>query len=193
MNRVACVNIWLMQWSQVKSDLCVSFLSMHCQGWTRWLVSAFPLLVKKPNRLKGPVITLRNAKFNIHNFYVPSTPCINVSYNSQTNSNCLPIHGFHNRGGVCLLRGRSCFYKFNSESYVYGTVHHVDSWVKGNQLDVTCFIISLFNAQHVSDVNTSILGSLRLICWVISWVVLLWFDVCWCYVVVWLWWCGIRM
>ena len=58
---------------------------------------------------------------------------------------------------------------------------------------VTCFIISLFNAQHVSDVNTSILRSLRLICWVISWVVLLWFDVCWYYVVVWLWWCGIRM
>jgi len=26
-----------------------------------------------------------------------------------------------------------------------------------------------------------------------SWVLLLWFDVCWCYVVVWLWWCGIRM
>jgi len=22
---------------------------------------------------------------------------------------------------------------------------------------------------------------------------LLWFDLCWCYVVVWLWWCGIRM
>jgi len=30
-------------------------------------------------------------------------------------------------------------------------------------------------------------------CRVISWVVLIWFDVCWCYVVVWLWWCGIRM
>jgi len=28
---------------------------------------------------------------------------------------------------------------------------------------------------------------------VISWVVLLWFDVYWCYVVVWLGWCGIRM
>ena len=27
-----------------------------------------------------------------------------------------------------------------------------------------CFIISLFNAQHVSDVNTSILRSLRLTC-----------------------------
>jgi len=66
-------------------------------------------------------------------------------------------------------------------------------WIKRDQLDVTCFIISLFNAQHVSDVNTSNPRSLRLICWVISWVVLMWFDVCWCYVVVWLWWWGIRM
>ena len=79
------------------------------------------------------------------------------------------------------------------ESYIYWTVHHLDSWIKRDQLDVTCFIISLFNAQHVSDVNTSILRSLRLICWVISWVLLLWFDVCWCYVLVWLGWCGIRM
>ena len=72
-------------------------------------------------------------------------------------------------------------------------MHHLDSWIKRDQLDVTCFIISLFNAQHVSGVNTSILRSLRLICWVIWWVVLLWFDVCWCYVVVWLGWCRIRM
>jgi len=71
-------------------------------------------------------------------------------------------------------------------SYVYWAVHHLDSWIKRDQLGVICFIISLFNAQHVSDVNTSILRSLRLICWVISWVVLLWFHVCWCYVVVWL-------
>ena len=48
------------------------------------------------------------------------------------------------------------------------------TWIKRDQLDVTCFIISLFNAQHVSNVNTSILRSLRLICWVISWVVLFW-------------------
>jgi len=39
-----------------------------------------------------------------------------------------------------------------------------DGWIRRDQLDVTCFIISLFNAQHVSDVNTSILRSLRLIC-----------------------------
>ena len=93
------------------------------------------------------------------------------------------------------------------------------------------FFISLFNAKHVSDVNTSILRSLRLIvdlfrglycsgtmcvgvtlwfgcggvvslcrlkqlatyCGFISWVVLLWFDVCWCYGVVRLGWCGILM
>ena len=75
-------------------------------------------------------------------------------------------------------------------TYVYWTVHHFDSWIERDQLDVTCFIISLFNAQHVSDVNTSILRSLRLICWVISWVVLFWFDACLCYVVVWLGWCA---
>jgi len=72
-------------------------------------------------------------------------------------------------------------------SYVYWIVHHLDSWIKRDQLDVTCFIISLLNAQHLSDVNTSVLRSLQLTCWAISWVVLLWFDVCWCYVVVWVW------
>jgi len=81
----------------------------------------------------------------------------------------------------------------STPTYIYLTVQHLDSWIKRDQLDVTCFIISLFTAQHVSDVNTSILRSLWLICWVISWVVLLWYDACWCYVVVWLLWCGIRM
>jgi hypothetical protein len=72
-------------------------------------------------------------------------------------------------------------------------VRRLDSWIKIGQLDVTCFIISLFTAQHVSNVSTSILRSLWLIYWVISWVVLLWLDVCWCYVVVRLGWCGIWM
>ena len=99
------------------------------------------------------------------------------------------------------MDGQPCFSNWNwcceviniaTVFYDYCTVHHLDSWMKRDQLDVTCFIISLFNAQHVSDVNTTILRNLRLICWVISWVVLLWFDVCWCYIVVWLGWCGIR-
>jgi len=44
-------------------------------------------------------------------------------------------------------------------------------WIKRDQPDATYFIITLFSAQHVSDVNTSILRSLRLIRWVTSWVV----------------------
>ena len=41
-------------------------------------------------------------------------------------------------------------------SYVYCTVHHLDSWIKIDQLDVTCFIISLFTAQHVSKQSFSL-------------------------------------
>ena len=37
------------------------------------------------------------------------------------------------------------------------------SWIKTDQLGVTCFIISLFTTQHVSNVSTSIFRSLRLI------------------------------
>jgi nuclear pore complex protein Nup62 len=36
------------------------------------------------------------------------------------------------------------------------------SWIKIDQLDVTCFIISLFTAQYVSNVSTFIFRSLRL-------------------------------
>ena len=39
----------------------------------------------------------------------------------------------------------------------------VDFLIKIDQLDVTCFIISLFTAKHVSNVSTSIIKSLRLI------------------------------
>ena len=33
------------------------------------------------------------------------------------------------------------------QSYIYWTVHHLHSWIKRDQLDVTCFIISLFKAK----------------------------------------------
>ena len=39
----------------------------------------------------------------------------------------------------------------------------IDSRIKIDQLDVTCFIISLFTAQHVLNVSTSIFRSLRLV------------------------------
>jgi hypothetical protein len=38
-----------------------------------------------------------------------------------------------------------------------------DIWITIGQIDVTCFIISLFTAQHISNVSTSIFKSLRLI------------------------------
>jgi hypothetical protein len=41
--------------------------------------------------------------------------------------------------------------------------NYIKAWIKIDQLDVTCFIISLFTAQHVSNVSTSIFRSLRLI------------------------------
>jgi len=39
-------------------------------------------------------------------------------------------------------------------------------------------------AQHVSDINISIITSLRLFCWITTLVVLFWFDVCWSFGVV---------
>jgi len=90
-------------------------------------------------------------------------------------------------------------YKLNNHSVLHFCFYcwhwnmSYHSWVQRDQLDVTCFIISLLNAQHVSDVNTSILRSLQCICWVILCVTLIWFDVYWSYIVVWLWWCGICM
>ena len=50
-----------------------------------------------------------------------------------------------------------------AETYVYWNVHNFDSWIKIDQPDVNCFIISLFIAQHVSNVSTYIFRSLRFI------------------------------
>ena len=48
--------------------------------------------------------------------------------------------------------------------------------------------LALFFAQHVSNASTFIFRSLRLCVGI-----LLWLDVCWCYGVVRLGWCGILM
>jgi len=49
-------------------------------------------------------------------------------------------------------------------------------------------LVLLFAAQHVSNAITFFFRSLRLCVGI-----LLWFDVCWCYGVVRLGWCGIRV
>jgi len=60
----------------------------------------------------------------------------------------------------CLKLGPGHFFPPTFEFIVYYNPH---SCIKIDQLDVTCFIISLFTAQHVSNVSTSIFRSLRLI------------------------------
>ena len=150
-----------------------------CTHTVRSLTLEYPFEIRKQSPLKK----LRNLNLNLRRETWRFPIWLRVLNSLRTSSRCLRKFS----ATACEQQ------ELDKESYVYWTVHHLDSWVKIDQLDVTCFIISLFKAQHVSDVNTSILRSLRLICWVISWVVLFWFDVCWCYVVVWLWWCGIRM
>ena len=46
---------------------------------------------------------------------------------------------------------------------IVSNLSKLDSWITIDQVDVTCFIISLFTAQHVSNISTSIFRSLRLI------------------------------
>jgi len=60
----------------------------------------------------------------------------------------------------------------NLESYVYWTVHH-DSWRIKGQLDVTAILFHFLCAQHVSDINISIIRSFRLFCWITILVVFL--------------------
>jgi len=49
------------------------------------------------------------------------------------------------------------------------------------------FLEILLCSQHVSDINISITRSLRLFCWITTLVYCSWFDVCWRFVVVWVW------
>ena len=51
----------------------------------------------------------------------------------------------------------------NKPNNCLSLLDNLDSWINIDQLDVTRFIISLFTAQHVSNVSTSIFSSLRLI------------------------------
>ena len=69
-------------------------------------------------------------------------------------------------------------------AYIYWTVHNL---IVENKRPTWCHLLFLFNflcAQHVSDINISIIRSLRLFCWITTLVVCSWFDVCWCFGVV---------
>ena len=57
-------------------------------------------------------------------------------------------------------------------SNVYWTVRHCNSWRFKDQFDVTCYLVHFLCAQHVSDINISIIRSLRLCCSITTSVVL---------------------
>ena len=56
--------------------------------------------------------------------------------------------------------------------YVYWTVHHCDSWRTKTNLMSLAILFYFLCAQHVSDINISIIRSLRLFCWITTLVVL---------------------
>ena len=84
--------------------------------------------------------------------------------------------GFHQQCFLFVLRRApskhivSCYTSLLQHKQIARTNSKLISWVKRDQLDATCFIIILFSARHVSDVNASILRSLRLIRWFTPWV-----------------------
>jgi len=57
------------------------------------------------------------------------------------------------------------------KSNVYWTVHHCNNWRIKDQIDVTCYFISLL-MYSTCHINISIIRSLRLCCWIATSVVL---------------------
>ena len=71
-----------------------------------------------------------------------------------------------------VLRSVVCDKNLFSESYIYWTVHHCNSWKQKTNLKSLAILFHFLCAQHVSDINISIIGSLRLFCWITTLVVL---------------------
>jgi len=71
-------------------------------------------------------------------------------------SSCLVLQIHH-------LHVWSWFFSIILYFFLFTNKLSFDSWIKIDQLNVTCFIVSLFTAQHVSNVSTFIFRSLRII------------------------------
>ena len=65
--------------------------------------------------------------------------------------------------------------KQNCASYAYWTMHHLDIWIKVDQLDDTCFIIILLNMFQMLICPSSGASEYLLCC-------VGWLEACWCYV-----------
>ena len=99
------------------------------------------------------------------------------------------IYSFIQR--VTLTRWKNIFIK----SAAWRRMHNscFTSWIKIDQLDVTLLYYFTIYCSTCFKCKYIHLQELETYSAFISWVVLLWFDVCWCYGVVRLGWCGILM
>jgi len=70
------------------------------------------------------------------------------------------------------------------KSYVYWTMHHCNSWWLTDQLMSLAILFHFLCAQHVSDINISIIRTLRLCCWITTLLIVLFSVRCvleiWC-------------
>ena len=88
---------------------------------------------------------------------------------------------FHGCWGWRYIRGRYIrLWRYVSFSFTPSARNIFSSRIR-DQLDVTSYYVlfHFFYAQHVSDINTSIIRSLRLFYWITTLVVCSCFDVCW--------------
>jgi len=80
---------------------------------------------------------------------------------------------YNNKANICLSVEHNLYIYIYIYIYIYWTAHHCDSWRIKDQLDVTCYLFHFLCAQHVSDINISIIiRSLRLFCLITTLVVL---------------------
>ena len=82
--------------------------------------------------------------------------------------NCITLLSYFEHRNIMMWDLNTIWWTHSHERWANRWNKYKDRWIKRDQLDVTCFIFSLYTAQHVSDVNTSILRSLQLIWWVIQ-------------------------
>jgi len=102
----------------------------------------------------------------------------NYGYRKQTNSLLIL-----QRTSRCVFETSKamCHIKSNATTLIFiGPCINV---IVENKRPTWCHLLFLFHflcAQHVSDINISIIRSLRLFCWITTLVVCSWFEVCWC-------------
>ena len=73
---------------------------------------------------------------------------------------------------ACMVLSANVIWK----SYIYWTVHHRNGWKQKTNLMPLAILFHFLCAQHVWDINISIIRSLRMFCWITALVMCSWFE-----------------